>query len=242
MNHHHRVSTALAALVAAGASATLPAQAQQAGDTIFSIGAARLSPDAGLAPVTSSAPAFTAALTGADAHIGGVTTATFGALHMFTDHLAAELTLGVPPTLDVDLTVPNGTPPVSHPRAAKARAWTPALVGKWLFLEPGSQWRPYVGLGVMYARFDRIRINAADPLVATLAGGSAELDSSWAPVYNAGIIYNINDRWSINASVSYIPLKTDVTLGGGAGAPGVTTTTRLDINPTDYVVRIGYRF
>ncbi len=242
MNHHHRIPVGLAALVAAGLSITLPVQAQQAGDTIFSIGAARLSPDAGLGRVTSSSPTFDAALTGSDAHIGGVTTATFGALHMFTDHLGAELTLGVPPTLDVDLTVPNGTPPVSHPRAAKARAWTPALVGKWLFSEPGSQWRPYLGLGVMYARFDRVRINEADPLVATLAGGSADLSSSWAPVYNAGIIYNINDRWSINASVSYIPLKTGETLGGGAGAPGMRTTIRLDINPTDYVVRIGYRF
>lgn len=242
MSHHHLVPVTLAAFAAAGLWTSLPAQAQQAGDTIFSLGVARLSPDAGLNPVASSSPTFTAALSGADAHIGGVTTATFGALHMFTDHLAAELTLGVPPTLDVDLTVPNGMPPVSHPRAARARAWTPALVGKWLFREPGSQWRPYLGLGVMYARFDNVRINSADPLVATLAGGSADLASSWAPVYNAGIIYNFNDRWSINASVSYIPLKTDVTLGGAGPAAGVTTTTRLDINPTDYVVRIGYRF
>ena len=75
-----------------------------------------------------------------------------------------------------------------------------------------------------YAYFDRIRINNGDPLVTTLAGGSADLDPSWAPVYNAGFIYHFNDRWSINASVSYIPLKTDVTLRGGAAAPGVVTT------------------
>lgn len=242
MSHHHFAKATLAAVAAAGLSTAPGAQAQQAGDTIFSVGVARISPDAALGRVTSSDPTFNAALTGANARIDSATTATFGALHMFTDHLGAELTLGLPPTLDVDLTVPNGTPPINHPKAAKARTWTPALVGKWLFMEPGSRWRPYVGLGITYAYFDRIRINAADPLVTTLAGGSADLDPSWAPVYNAGIIYNFNDRWSINASVSYIPLKTDVTLRGGTAAPGVTTTSRLEINPTDYVVRIGYRF
>ena len=241
MNHPLFTPVTIAVL-AMGLGTALPAGAQQAGDTIFSIGAAHLSPDAGLSRVTSSSPVFNTALTGADAHIGGTTTVTVGALHMFTDHLGAELTLGIPPTLDVDLTVPNGTPPTSHPKAAKARTWTPALVGKWLFMDPGSRWRPYLGIGVTYAYFDRIRINASDPLVATLAGGSADLDPSWAPVYNAGVIYNFNDRWSLNASVSYIPLKTDVTLRGGSAAPGVVTTTRLDINPTDYVVRIGYRF
>ena len=62
------------------------------------------------------------------------------------------------------------------------------------------------------------------------------------PVYNAGFIYRINDRWSVNASVSYIDLKTDVTLRGSGAGAGVTTRTTLDIKPTDVVVRLGYRF
>lgn len=226
--------------------AALPATAQQAGDTIVNFGVAHIVPDAGLGPVTSAgtpaAGVFNPALVGAQADIASTSTASFSVMHMFTDHLATELSLGIPPTLDVSLFLPNGSAPQSHPNAAKARAWTPALVGKWLFLEPGSRWRPYVGLGVTYARFDRIRINQDDPLVVTLAGGSADLSSSWAPVYNAGFIYNLNDRWSINASVSYIPLRTDVTLTGSGAGAGLTTTGRLDINPTDYIVRIGYKF
>lgn len=233
-------------LAALALLAPLPATAQQAGDTIVNFGVAHIVPDADLGPVTSAgtpaASTFNSALVGAQADIASTSTASFSVMHMFTDHVAAELSLGVPPTLDVSLFLPNGSAPQDHPNAAKARAWTPALVGKWLFLEPGSRWRPYLGLGATYARFDRIRINQDDPLVVTLAGGSADLSSSWAPVYNAGFIYNLNDRWSINASVSYIPLRTDVTLTGSGAGAGLTTTGRLDINPTDYIVRIGYKF
>lgn len=231
------IPLAVAAIFVSG-----PSCAQQAGDTIISAGIASLNPNAGLAPVNSSSPVFTGLLAGTRADIDSATTVTLGVLHMFSDHLGAELTLGVPPTLDVSLFAPNGTPPQNHPNAAKARAWTPALVGKWVFNSPGSTWRPYLGLGVSYAYFDRVRINQSDPLVVTLGGTSADLDSSWAPVYNAGFIYRINDRWSVNASVSYIDLKTDVTLRGSGPGAGVTTRTTLDIKPTDVVVRVGYRF
>ena len=230
------------ALATAALSISVASHAQQAGDTIVSVGLASLNPDAGLSTVNSSSPLFTGLLAGTRADIDSTTTATLGVLHMFTNRLAAELTLGVPPTLDVSLFVPNGTPPQSHPNAAKARAWTPALVGKWIFNSPGSAWRPYLGLGVSYAYFDRVRINQSDPLAVTLGGGSADLESSWAPVYNAGFIYHINDRWSLNASVSYVDLKTDVTLRGSGAGAGVTTRTTLDIKPTDVVVRLGYRF
>ena len=220
----------------------ISAQAQRAGDTIVSVGVASIHPDASLSPATSTSPVFTGLLAGTRADIESTTTATFGVLHMFSDNAGAELTLGVPPTLDISLFVPNGTPPQNHPNAAKARAWTPALVGKWFFLEAGSRWRPYVGLGVSYAYFDRVRINRSDPLVTTLGGGSAELESSWSPVYNAGLIWRIDDKWSLNASVSYIPMSSDVTLTGSGAGAGVTTRTKLDIHPTDLVVRVGYRF
>ena len=71
-----------------------------------------------------------------------------------------------------------------------------------------------------------------------MAGTSASLSASWAPVYNAGVIYNIDDKWSINASISYIPIKTTATFIGS----GAVTSGDLTINPTDYVIRLGYRF
>lgn len=213
------------------------ALAQKAGDTILGLGVAVIAPRESLGPVSSTGPAagpFSAATAGATASIDSVATVSVSVLHMFTDHLATELTLGVPPRVDIDVQLRSG----SHPGAASARELTPALVGKFLFQSPADKWRPYVGLGVTYATFRKVRINRSDPLVVQLAGTSASLSSSWAPVYNVGLIYNINERLSINASVSYIPLKTTATLVGS----GTTSTARLKLNPVDYVVRLGYKF
>lgn len=211
--------------------------AQKAGDTIGAVGIAVIAPRASLGPLHSVGPAagpFNAATAGATASISHVETASLSILHMYSDNIGAELTLGVPPKLDIDVQLASGF----HPGAASARELTPALVGKYLFKTPADRVRPYLGLGVTRASFSNVSANTSDPLVARLAGTSASLSSSWAPVYNAGLIYNINERLSVNASVSYIPLKTTATFVGS----GTTTTARLKLNPIDYVVRLGYKF
>ena len=68
------------------------------------------------------------------------------------------------------------------------------------------------------------------------------MSSSWTPVYNAGVIYNIDEKWSINGSVSYLPVKTDVTFMGAGQGTGTTTTNTMKLNTTDFVVRVGYKF
>lgn len=211
--------------------------AQKAGDNILGLGLAVIAPRESLGPLHSvgpAAPLFNAATAGATASIDPVTTVSFSVLHMFTDNIAAELSLGIPPKFDVDVQLRSG----AHPGAASAKELTPALVGKYLFMTPADRFRPYLGFGVSYATFRNVSINRADPVIVSLAGTSASLSSSWAPVYNAGLIYNINERLSINASVSYIPIKTTATFVGS----GTTTTARLKLNPVDYVVRIGYKF
>ncbi|MGZ5789912.1 MAG: OmpW/AlkL family protein, partial [Burkholderiaceae bacterium] len=198
------------AVVASTLCAANGAFAQQAGDTIGSLGVAYLSPDAKLGTLTSTGPAgapFTAQLAGSSAHIDGKATLSVSVLHMFTDNLAAEFTLGVPPKLTVDLNTPNGAQQ-SHPGAATAKVLTPALVGKYLFLDKSSAFRPYLGLGVTRVSFSGASANTSDPTVNAVAGTSASLSSSWAPIYNTGVIYNINDKWSLNGSISYIPIKT----------------------------------
>lgn len=219
------------------AATPLAAVAQQAGDTIIGAGVAVIAPRESLGPLSSTGPAaaaFNVATAGATASIGRETTLSASVLHMFTDHLAAELTLGVPPKLQVDVRLRSGV----HHGAATAREITPALVGKYLFMRPRDHLRPYLGLGVAYTKFSQVRINRSDPLVVGLAGTSASLSSEWSPVVSAGFIYNIDDRWSVNASVSYLRLKTTATLVGS----GTTTSGELKLNPVDYVVRLGYRF
>ena len=230
----------LAALLAL-ASITA-AQAQQAGDTIVSIGAARISPKVSLGALNSVGPApfadaFNFSTAGATASAGYAETLSFSVLQMFTNNVAVEFSLGVPPTLNLDVLLPNVSS-VALSRAATADVLTPTAVVKYLFNSPADKWRPYVGLGLTYASFDKVTADKSNATVNALAGTSASLSSSWAPVYSAGIIYNITERLSINALVAYIPLKTDVNFVGS----GTTTTGSMELNPTDYVVRLGYKF
>lgn len=237
--------------------ASTPSFAQKAGDTIIGVGGAFISPNTSVSqPITTgnaigipalggatAAQYFNARLNGATADIANTSTLSVSALHMFTDNIAAELSVGIPPKFKVSLYLPNGTSPKQHDDAATAKAHTPALVAKYLFMSPTSEYRPYLGLGVTRATFKNVTPNASDSTVMALAGTSVSMSSSWAPIYNAGVIYNFNEKWSLNASVSYIPLKSDVVfVGPGVGAGSVTTTAKLTMNPTDYIVRLGYKF
>lgn len=229
----HRFALTFLALMTVGASV----HAQKAGDNFIGVGVAAMAPKVSLGTLTSVGPAagpFNAATAGASADADTAYTLSLSYLHMFTDNVATEVSIGVPPKVTLDVQLKTS----SHPGAATADVLTPTLVAKYLFNIPGDAWRPYVGLGLTYASFRSVRANSSDPLVNALGGGSASLSSSWAPVYNAGFIYNINDRFSINASISYIPLKAKATFFGS----GTTTTGTVKLNPTDYVVRIGYKF
>lgn len=227
----------MAALVAASALA------QKAGDNYIGVGVAAIRPDASLGALSSTgvnAAAFTAATAGASADVSNEVTASLGWLHMFTDRVGAEFTIGIPPKHTIDLATPSPfAGAASHPGAATVRTWTPAAVAKYFFNAPGDRWRPYLGLGVSHVSFHDIEVNRADPTVGLIGGTSASLSSRWTPVYNAGVVYNINDRWIINASVAYLPIKTTVNL---VGAGGTTTRGDLKLRTVDYVMRVAYRF
>jgi outer membrane protein len=235
-----KFSLASIATLLALASATA-AQAQKAGDTIVAIGAARISPSLSLGPLYSvgaDASVFNISTAGASASAGYAETLSLSVLQMFTNHVAVEFSLGVPPTLNLDVRLTS----VDLPRAAKADVLTPTAVAKYLFNSPADKWRPYVGLGLTYASFDKVTADTTNATVNALGGTSVSLSSSWAPVYSLGFIYNFTERLSVNALVAYIPLKSDVTFVGPGITGPVTTTGTLELNPTDYVIRLGYKF
>ena len=229
-----KIALACAALVTASG-----AFAQKAGDNIVSIGLASINPDTSVGPLTNTGVAQ-AAVNGATAKVSSETTVSFGWLHMFSDDIGAEFTLGLPPTMTQDLYTPATG---SHPGAAKIELWTPTVVGKYFFGASQDKWRPYLGLGVSRVSFHNVKVEG-DATVQHLGGNGASFTSSWAPVYNAGVIYNIDDKWSISGSVSYIPVKTTATFVGNPSSNAAygSTTGDVKLNTTDYVVRVGYRF
>jgi len=210
--------------------------AQKAGDLIGYAGIASINPSASIGPLTSVGPAaatFGPVTAGATVSIGKTSTTTLSALYMFTDNVGAEFTIGVPPTMTVDVQLTSGP----KPGAATAKALFPSAVAKYLFNSPSDAVRPYLGVGITSTSFTSASANN-DPLVQRLAGTSVSLSSSFNPVISGGAVVNINDRWSLNGSVSYVPMKSNSTFVGS----GTTTKGTLTINPTDYVFRVGYKF
>ena len=250
MNLYSKTAIGAAAMALAGATF-----AQKAGDDVLSVGIAVITQDINVGTLTStggsvSSSVVTPGLAGTTASTPGSTTVSAGWMHMFTDHIATDLTLGIPPRLKLNLSTPNGPSKgfqsASHDDAAEADIVAPAIVGKYLFNTPSDKFRPYVGLGVAYVTFQNITVNGGSSGAALdmthLAGNGAKLDDSWAPVYKIGVIYNIDDRWSINGSISYVPIETKLTANGSPSATFGTTTGTIKFNTTDAVVSVGYRF
>jgi outer membrane protein len=244
-----KIALACAALVAASG-----AFAQKAGDNIASIGFATIRPSTSTGPITTTSTGdsnqtgagLTSYLGGTSAHLSNENTISFGLLHMFTDNVGAEFTIGIPPRVTQDLTTPNLPAQMggaNHPGAAKIDVWTPTAIAKYFFGTTQDTWRPYAGLGVSRVSFHNISTLNDGGTIQSLAGNGANLTSSWAPVYNVGMIYNINDKWSINGSASYISAKTTATfLGTSSQGVPLTTTGDIKINTMDYVIRLGYKF
>ena len=227
------VKIAVGGLVAVAACSGF---AQKAGDNVVSMGLASINPSTQVGTLSSNYAPFQGALTNTSGSISNETTVTFGLLHMFTDDIGAEFTMGIPPKHTLDLV----TPAISstHPGAATVKTWTPAVVGKYFFNSPQDKFRPYVGLGVSRVSFHSVSINQNDPTLVAMAGSGASLSSAWTPVYNVGAVYQLSDRWSLNGSISYLPIKTTATFSGS----GAVTTGDIKINTTDYVLRLGYHF
>jgi outer membrane protein len=159
------------------------------------------------------------------------------------DHLSTQLALGVPPTHELRGTgtlAPFGV-------LGEGQQWSPALIMKWHFLEPGATWRPYLGLGVSYTWYRRSRItNGA--FVAAFYGPAAttkvSVSPSWSPVATAGIDWRLGARWSFGLSLAYAPLKTHITVEADNtqfGVP-VTVVTEVQTHTLAGGVSLGYRF
>jgi len=86
------------------------ALAQKAGDNFVYGGMAFSKTNSSLGPVSDSQAAFSSFTTGTTATIENFSTAIISAVHMYTDNVGVELTLGIPPKLKADITAPSVAP------------------------------------------------------------------------------------------------------------------------------------
>ncbi|UUS58710.1 MULTISPECIES: OmpW family protein [unclassified Acinetobacter] len=222
-----------------------------------------------------------------------VTTLGIMTNYFFTDNISFEMKAGVPPKVDLqgkgkiyapfsavakpivgtinldnDIFITNLE---AHGAAASARAWTPAFEFQYHFGKTGvNKFRPYVGLGLMYAYFNELEINpqtekdliAAGHMIYNILDNKAgaaldgspnpnakpkvELDATdaFAPVVTAGFTYDFNDKWFAVGSVSYAHLKNETTITVSDPTYGKLIESKADIevNPILVYAGVGMRF
>ena len=205
-----------AASVLAVAGFAAPAAAEQ-GDWQFRLRAINVAPDEGadISPI------------GGDVDIDTSVVPEFDITYFFTDHIAAELILGVTPHDVTAVDTALGDVDLG------STALRPATQTVQYHFNPDGQVRPYAGAGVNYTLFFN----------EDLPGGSAlesiDYDQSLGFALQAGVDYALNERWFLNADLKKVWINTDVTID--AGGLGMVEAD-VDIDPWIFGVGFGWRY
>lgn len=206
------IAVALGALLGAGAA--------QAQDNIFKAGLIRYD--------TSSRTTGVKGIgipPGADAETGDATTLIAVFERTLTPNLGIELVLGVPPKVTAKAT---GSVAFLGDDVLSARNVAPTLLVNYYFGKDGDRWRPYVGAGINYTRFVRIKSSLAPDV---------EMSDSVGGVVQAGVNYALSPKMGLFASVARVDVKSDLV----AVASTVLTTT-IDFRPVTYSLGLYYKF
>lgn len=155
--------------------------------------------------------------------------------------------------------------------AATARAWLPAAEIQYQFGRSGiNKFRPYIGAGLIYGHFDKIKLNSGIENDLVSAGhriqnildnkaGAAldgkistadprvkvEASDTYAPIVTLGATYDFNTNWYAVGSISYAKMNTDIKISvtdNHTGKDLINASTKLDIDPVITYMGIGYRF
>lgn len=221
----HSFAGAAGALVLATAGG---AQAQTAGNWLVRAGATQISPQ-----VTSgdlSAPSFT----GTKIDVRADTQLSGGITYMLTDHWAVDVPLALP--FKHDIVGAGAIAGVGKIGEVKVLPMT--VFAQYRFLEADAQVRPYVGLGVTYARFFKERGTAA---LTGLTGGNPSrpttlsAESRFGLTPQVGVSVALNKRWSLDLAYYKTFVKTRNTLSTGQ-------TIQVKLNPNVVALGVAYRF
>ncbi|UTY57724.1 OmpW family protein [Massilia sp. erpn] len=218
---------AQAAVLSAALGAASTASAQSAGDWIVKVGVNRITPKVESGNV--SAPA----LPESKADVAADTKPIFNITRMLTDNISAELDLGVPYKHDL---MAAGSIAGSG-KLGTSEVLPPTALIQYRFFEPNARLRPYVGLGLTYAYFQKERGSAQ--LTALLntggPGTTFSLKSKFAASFQIGASLRIDDRWGADIGIIKTKLKTRADF-----STGQSMEARLD--PLAVSLGVTYKF
>ncbi|MGL4474633.1 MAG: outer membrane protein OmpW, partial [Shewanella sp.] len=180
-----------------------PVLAHQAGDIIVRAGFAVVTPNESSPDVLGLG----------EFSVDGNTQLGLNFGYMITDNWAVELLAATPFSHDITL---------ANTVIAETKHLPPTLVAQYYFGEAGSQFRPYIGVGVNFTNFFDNEFNAAGK---NLGLADLSMSNSWGVAAQIGADYKINKNWLFNASVWYAQISTDVSFNA------TPTPIKTDIDP-----------
>jgi outer membrane protein len=217
----------LLALAAAMTVASAASAQQTQGTWLGTLGINKITPKVDSGDV--SAPA----LPGTKTDVDSDTKPRFAVAYMVTDNIAAELDLGLPYKHNLyGAGAIQGTG-----KLGTSEVLPPTVFIQYRFLPANSMFRPYAGLGITYAMFQKERGSGQLTAILNTGGPGAtfKLDDKWGVSYQIGGTVKINEKWFVDASVIKTKLKTTAHY-----STGQTQNVRLD--PLAVNVSIGYNF
>lgn len=227
MNYTNLRPVAAAAVLALVLGVCASASAQTAGTWQVKVGYNRITPH--ISSGDLSAPSLPG--TKADIESGSAPILSFA--YNFNDHISTELVLGL--GYKHDLVGDGSIKGVG--KIGTVEQLPPTLFAQYRFLEPKAAFRPYVGLGLTFAKFQKETGSAALTAITNPGGPPTtfQVDSAWGLTPQLGASYAFNDKWYADISISKTYIKTTTTL-----STGQKLDTRLD--PVATSVSLGYRF
>jgi outer membrane protein len=154
------------------------------------------------------------------------------AAYMFSDNVSAELAFGVPPKLDIE---GRGTIEQAG-KIADAKVLSPILMFQYRFRRPDAVFRPYVGLGATFTKYNSVTTTPVLSML-TKSGGvtTATIDDAWGAVAQIGATYNVNKHWFVDGSIVPTRVKTTARLSTGQSVD-------VKVDPILVNLALGYRF
>jgi len=153
--------------------------------------------------------------------------------YQYNDNITVELDLGTPYKHDI-----SGAGAIKGVgKIGTVEALPPTIFGKYLFLERRSMFRPFAGLGLTYAAFQK-ETGSGQLTGLTNPGGPGttfKVDPAFGVALQVGGIYNINETWFADVSVTKSYLKTTTKFSTGQ-------TIDMKLDPVAVAVSVGYKF
>jgi outer membrane protein len=227
MNNGFNKAVKLLALAAAMSVATAASAQQEAGTWLGTLGINKITPKVKSGDV--SAPA----LPGTKADVDPDTKPRFAIAYMITDNISGEIDLGLPYKHDL---VGDGSI-AGTGKLGDSEVLPPTAFIQYRFLPANAAFRPYVGLGITYAYFQKERGSGQLTAILNTGGPGAtfKVDNNWAASYQVGATYKINEKWFVDATVIKTKLKTKVRFSTGQ-------IQDVHLDPLAVSVSVGYAF